>query len=58
MQRNNLFNILKGVRILTAAGAGLNAHLTCIWIVTTAVFRILAPGLQSPEELNFKLLFQ
>ena len=49
---------LKGVRLLTPAGAGLNAHHTCIWIATTAVFGILAPGLQPPEELKFKLLFK
>jgi hypothetical protein len=58
MQRKNLFNLMKGVRILTAAGAGLNVHHTCIWIVTRAVFGILAPGIQSPEELTFKLIFQ
>lgn len=49
MQRKNLLNLLKGLRILTAAAAGLNAHHTFIWIVTTAVLGILASGLQSPE---------
>lgn len=34
---------------VTAAAAGLNAHHTCIWRVTTVVFGILAPGIQSPE---------
>jgi hypothetical protein len=46
MQRKNLFNLLKGIRIFTAAGVSLSAHHTCIWIVTTAVFGILAPRLQ------------
>ena len=38
MQRKKLFNLLKGVKILTAAGGGLNAYHACIWTVTTAAY--------------------
>jgi hypothetical protein len=58
MQRRGLLNLLKGVRILTAEEAGLIAQHPVIWIVAATVFGILATGLQSSEELNFKLLFK